>query len=58
MKPVKKMNQTAREMTFARELWKLILEAEYLVRSHYMKLAEREIYDLYDNEEEENARHF
>jgi hypothetical protein len=58
MKPVKKMNRTAREMAFAKELWKLILEAEDLVRNHYMKLAKREIYDLYDGEEEENPRHF
>lgn len=35
------------EMIFAKELWKLILEAEELVRKHYMKLAEQEIYDLY-----------
>lgn len=36
------------EMTFAKELWKLILEAEELVRNHYLKLAEQEIHDLYD----------
>ncbi|MFZ6031427.1 MAG: hypothetical protein ACOYYS_27260 [Chloroflexota bacterium] len=38
------------ELIFAKELWKLILEAEELVRNHYMKLAEQEIYDLYDDE--------
>jgi hypothetical protein len=38
------------EMIFAKELWKLILEAEDLVRKHYMKLAEQEIYDLYDED--------
>jgi hypothetical protein len=60
MKPAKKMNRSAREMAFAKELWKLILAAEDLVRNHYhyMKLAKREIYDLYDDEEEENPRHF
>jgi hypothetical protein len=36
------------EMIFAKELWKLILEAEELVRDHYMKMAEQEIHDLYD----------
>jgi hypothetical protein len=36
------------EMIFVKELWKLILEAEELVRDRYMKLAEQEIYDLYD----------
>lgn len=36
------------EMIFAKELWKLILEAEELVRNHYLKLAEQEIHDLYD----------
>ena len=38
------------EMIFAKELWKLILEVEELVRKHYMSLAEQEIYDLYDEE--------
>ena len=36
------------EMIFVKELWKLVLEAEELVRDRYMKLAEQEIYDLYD----------
>jgi hypothetical protein len=58
MKPAKKMNRSAREMAFATELWKLILAAEDLVRNHYMKLAKREIYDLNDDEEEENDRFF
>ena len=40
---------TRDEMIFAKELWKLILEAEELVRNHYMRLAEQEIYDLYDD---------
>jgi hypothetical protein len=39
---------TRDEMIFAKELWKLILEAEDLVRNHYMRLAEQEIHDLYD----------
>lgn len=40
------------EMAFTMELWKLILEAEELVRNHYLKLVEREIYDL--DEEDSN----
>jgi hypothetical protein len=41
------------EMIFAKELWKLILETEDLVRKHYMKLAEQEIYDLYEENDRE-----
>jgi len=38
------------EMAFTMELWKLVLEAEELVRNHYLKLVEREIYDLDDED--------
>ena len=36
------------QMIFTRELWKLILEVEELVRNHYLKLVEEELYDFGD----------
>ena len=50
MRNQEEMIFTRDEMIFAKELWKLILEAEEYVRNHYMKLAEQEIYDLYDDD--------
>jgi len=44
--------KTKQEMAFIKELWKLALETEELVRNHYLKLAEREIYELHDDEEQ------
>jgi len=41
-------NQT--EIFFARELWKLLLEIEEMVRDRYRQLVEEEIYDLHDEE--------
>jgi hypothetical protein len=38
------------EMNFAKELWKIILEVEDLVRNYYQRHAEEEIYDLQDDE--------
>lgn len=38
------------ELIFAKELWKLILELEDYVRNHYIKQAEKEIYDLHQDE--------
>jgi len=38
------------EMFFAKELWKLILEIEDLVRTHYQRLVEQEIYDLHEDD--------
>lgn len=46
----KKLAAIQSEMTFTVELWKMILEAEEFIRNHYLKLAEREIYDLHDEE--------
>ncbi len=45
-----KLNDIQKEMTFTVELWKMILEMEDFVRNRYIKLAEREIYDLHDEE--------
>ena len=45
-----KLNATQKEMTFTVELWKMILEMEDFVPNRYIKLAEREIYDLNDEE--------
>lgn len=42
---------TKREMAFTMELWKVVLEIEEMVRNHYLKLAEREIYDLQNEED-------
>ena len=39
------------EMFFAKELWKLILEVEDLVRNFYQKLAEEQIHDLQDEDD-------
>ncbi len=49
MRDPNELNFARDELIFAKNLWKLILEAEELVRNHYMKLAEKEIYDLYDD---------
>ncbi|MEW6429826.1 MAG: hypothetical protein AB1568_17535 [Thermodesulfobacteriota bacterium] len=38
------------EMTFAKELWKIILEIEDMVRTYYQRHAEEEIYDLQDDD--------
>ena len=38
------------EMFFAKELWKIILELEDLIRNHYQRHAEEEIYDLQDDD--------
>lgn len=38
------------EMNFAKELWKIILEVEDLVRNYYQRHVEEEIYDLQDDE--------
>jgi hypothetical protein len=38
------------EMFFAKELWKLLLEIEDLVRDHYRNLVDREIYELHDED--------
>lgn len=46
----KRLADIQKEMTFTVEMWKMILEAEAFVRKHYLKLAEREIYDLHDEE--------
>lgn len=45
-----RLNDIQKEMTFTVELWKTILEMEEFVRNHYMKLAEREIYDLHEQD--------
>jgi uncharacterized protein (DUF608 family) len=45
-----KLNDIHKEMTFTMELWKTVLELEDFVRNHYIKLAEREIYDLHNEE--------
>jgi len=49
MRDPNELNFARDELIFAKDLWKLVLETEELVRNHYMKLAEKEIYDLYDD---------
>lgn len=46
-----RLTKLQNEMNFTIELWKLVLEIEEIVRNHYLKLAEREIYEL---DEEDN----